>query len=41
MLYVKPLGWQHSGDLTSLASADALVMDRQDPATHLFPAFLL
>jgi len=41
MLYVRPLGWQHSGDLTSLASADALVMDRQDPATHLFPTFLL
>lgn len=41
MLYVEPLGWQHSGDLTPLASADALLMDRQDPATHLIPTFLL
>ncbi|MEI8310781.1 MAG: molybdopterin molybdenumtransferase MoeA, partial [Verrucomicrobiota bacterium] len=41
MLYVEPLCWQHSGDLTPLASADALLMDRQDPATHLIPTFLL
>ncbi len=41
MLYVEPLGWQHSGDLTPLASADALLMDRQDPSTHLIPTFLL
>lgn len=41
MLYVVPLGWQHSGDLTPLASADALLMNRQDSATHLVPTFLL
>lgn len=41
MLYVEPLGWQHSGDLTPLASADALLMDRQDTVTQMIPTFLL
>lgn len=40
-LVVEPLPWKHSGDLTPLASADALILDFPDSATHLVKTLLL
>lgn len=38
---VDPLPWEHSGDLSPLTSADALLLDSPDSATQLVKAFLL
>jgi molybdopterin molybdotransferase len=40
-LEVEPLPWQHSGDLSPLAQADALLLDEPDPQTQLVAAYLL
>lgn len=40
-LEVEPLGWSHSGDLTPLTSADALLLDRPDLQTNLIQTLLL
>ena len=34
-LVAKPLHWLHSGDLSPLVEADALLLDEPDPITHL------
>lgn len=40
-LVVEPLEWKHSGDLTPLIFADALLLDGCDPKTNLIHTLLL
>lgn len=40
-LSVQPIGWRHSGDLSPLIGADALLLDRPDPETKLIKTLLL
>jgi len=40
-ILVEPLEWKHSGDLTPLVSADALLLGEPDPDNHMVRALLL
>ena len=40
-VFVDPLEWKHSGDLSPLISADALLLDAPDPETKLIKTLLL
>lgn len=40
-LAARPLPWQHSGDLTPMTSANALILDTPDPATGRVKLFWL
>jgi len=40
-ILAEPLKWEHSGDLSPLARANALLLDEPDPETRLIKTFLL
>jgi molybdopterin molybdotransferase len=40
-LFVEPLEWKHSGDLSPLVAADAVLLDGPDPETQLIKTLLL